>query len=392
MFKQNVENTADLRLYSAEIDYTLRMCATSWGGPWPSIIVFCRKDLFRKLHSLLTSSHIACQYYLPEPSRLKVFLDRLRSAPATGPSDLDIPRFKIYFWCSLQVPRTLYWGKLDDVVVERVIPDFRVTISQTEVWPGTWCGSQIAAKGGSRLATFACLLNVDSEFYGLTACHVFKEMENPSDLLLDNHSWNLPKASELGHLLSAWNETLGENAFVADEGIYDFSKASENESDLKMVTLKPQLNSKSLEGSGQTQAPKVHGTESMTSTVIFPSSELDGKLRSDLDWALIKVEEADVLANCIYYRGISFGHITQFAVRHPGEEREVLLINSSNDSYPRGTLLCGISLLGGLTRPGLVKVWSLMLSEGSCKLGLLRMRHGPLTTISQPYAKAIRGV
>ena len=388
ILKRNVESEPDLKSYSSEVDYTLKMCGEAPDKSHPSIIVFCRNCYFHKLKSILTSKNVAWQYYLPNASRWKILISRLKHAPTQDKDALYLPRFKIYFWCSVQRPRILYWGRLNDIVVERPCMYRQKRDQKGEQLPATWCGSKVVARDGSKLATLTCLLKVDSQWYGLTAQHCFVEDEERTFPRMEALQEGQPQ--DLGSIesMSAWEANFEEDDFVVDDVEYEV-EVDDTQTDnlthaahgynanqgqlISQSTREPNPGANSISSFSQRVRElyyKSNSVDVMETHLIFPTIELEYKGEPDLDWALIKVEEAHKRSNLFHTvepRGSISKDLEQFAHRHPGEEREVLIMCSPFKCL-RGILLCGQSVLGGINRPGSASVWNVVLSRGESKM------------------------
>ena len=363
LLRQNVESVPDLRSYSSEIDYTLKMCGESPETSHPSIIVFCRNCYFHKLKSVLTSRHILCQYYPLDPSLLKKIVDWCKSASQPAEDALYLPRFKIYFWCDVRIPRVLYWGKLEDIVVEQP----RTSRQIGNHLSPTWCGSKVVSM--SKLATLACLLEVNSHLYGLTVQHVFAEANGVT--ASGTKDPEKVQSQNLGSVASipAWVAILDKDDFAIEDVEYEIAVNDK----VDTVHKSYKLDSYGMSSFSQRVRELYDGAKTLDiihTALIYPTTELKHEQEADLDWALVEVREEDERPNLfpeIKSHDNSLKGFSRVAPHHPGEEREVIIISSSL-RYLRGTLLCGHSYLGGITRTGSASVWSIVLSGKESKL------------------------
>ena len=102
-------------------------------------------------------------------------------------------------------------------------------------------------------------------------------------------------------------------------------------------------------------------SQGIETSVILPSNELEISKMPDLDWALVMISEEQNHKPSRYMstddvpRPFFFSEVAR---RHPGNEREILVICPMQNPK-RGILLPGISFIGGINRPGVCEVWNL---------------------------------
>ncbi len=256
---------SELKLHICEIDYTLKMCGPSPIASYPSIIVFYTKAVFPSLRSLLTSRHIASQYYFPKPPRSGSIWRSLLKSDEEDPGDSQIPRFKIYFWRAKKMPRTLHWGRLENL---RVYQPCHNSLAKLEAL--TMCGSKIAATEDIRLATLGCLVKIQSSFYGLSASHAFESIVISTQLVMGASVGHQPSEN----LLSAYSITSQEGKdayYLVDNVEYD---NDDDESSIESIVLSDKIPGLMSENSQNVTEEIVKGN------VMFPSDEFSLALRS----------------------------------------------------------------------------------------------------------------
>jgi hypothetical protein len=223
----------------------------------------------------------------------------------------------------------------------------------------TMCGSRIAAKGESRLATLGCLVMVQSKLYGLSASHAFERIMKGTSDTTETSANDPPDRDYSAEVLpetSALSQTVEEQYYVIDDVGY---LLDDTECDLES-TAPLEDETERNEGNSQDQTDQI-----MNGTVIFPSDKYDGIMNPDLDWALIEVDERKYQRPNTYIavtgpsRPVFFSKV---ALRLPDEQRDIVVITSALNPK-RGQLLPGKSYLGGINRPGMSEVWNIYLTE-----------------------------
>ena len=355
MLRDNVDIRPELSAYISESEYTLKMCGPSQEESQPSIIVFCRKAIFAKLYSVLTSPHVACQYYLQAPSKLGAVLGRLWRYSTEVSSDSHLPRYKIFFWFSTSRPRILYWGK------ETV----NMQMSRNEQAQGSTrglalCGSKIILDS-QRQATLGCILSLGPlMIYGITAQHAFESAKNE----MSHSSPESEEEVQDDQRFSSPTSALAWEDAVVDDIEYDLSEHQDAIDDADQQR-------REIEAVREKQHQVEHPLDLrfLKTTVMFPSLELDHSDEADLDWALIEITQpASPLAGAEFLSTRDLSFPSHVALECPHEHREVVILTNPQR---RGTLLCGKSFLGGINYPSLMEVWSVIISNGHCKFILL---------------------
>ncbi|KAL3473149.1 hypothetical protein BJX99DRAFT_261579 [Aspergillus californicus] len=353
MFRKSVENDERLRLHVSEIDYMVKRCGVSPKESHPSIIVCCTDRVFRDLSRLLTSRHLTTQYYLPDPPRRLQW----RNSAQKNLAGAHIPRFKIYFWRGTP-PRTLLWKR-------RLTGDVQVNTrhnASSNPWSRlTMCGSKVTGVDGS-CSTLACLVEIDSTIHGLTVGHAFahfaKQSSGNTDVLRDGDHHDI-----------TFTQWQGEWDIQDDHlAVHDVEYESPEEDNISVNTAA---------GSTQCATANTDYTEPQEQcfdTALAAPQEQYSKVLQfmnpedpntpDLDWALVQVSSEQSRQPNFHLpvgdhpEPVVLHHV---ATQHPGQERDVLIIRSLQDSRP-GILLRGSSFLGGINRPGPCEVWNIAFS------------------------------
>ncbi|KAK2014319.1 hypothetical protein LZ32DRAFT_690596 [Colletotrichum eremochloae] len=349
LFMYNTRNNAQLRDSTPFIDYTLRICGQSPEDLHPSILVFCRPKDFQPLKDLLSKDRLRFQYCR-------------RRSPATDSrkgwstsqisvaSDHNVPLFDLYFWRSRQ-PRELLWGTQTKAFVSQT------PFSFGHKYDLSMCSSQVThtANGYSR-STFGYVVQMGSDYYGVTASHAFRNVgddhdvmehqEAPKDrgqsddlttesILKSRHGVSTQgDLSSDGQIWYHGTEVLSDDEnYLVDEGEYDsFTDEETDDSD------------ENADNSADDEEDREY-------TVYFPPlSESKALGELDLDWALIKLEDpSDWRPNAIIDKESETGFIflTDFMTEYPERETTVV-IAPSNGPPVVGTLHSNPAVLGGL--------------------------------------------
>ncbi|RDW72593.1 uncharacterized protein DSM5745_07765 [Aspergillus mulundensis] len=338
MFKQNVESDKKLKMHVSEIDYMLKKCGPSPKEAHPSILVCCTERVFRDLERLLTSRHLTKQYYLPDPRRL----GRWRANIIDNGAGAHIPRFKIYFWRGTP-NRTLLWAsRLADGLQIRQ-PEGTGNLPWSDL---TMCGSKITGYDGSS-ATIACLLEVDSNTYGLTVAHAFAHLVSSFP-----EKGEPPNGGHNRHVSGRSFSEFGfhDDCFAVNDIEYESTEEGDTLSDSTGVTVVAVPDSEKRFGVGQ---------EEERSVVLHLKDDGDPS-SPDLDWALAEVSNGQSRKPnfCLSTEDPANPRLLhEVAEQHPGAEREVLIIRSIHCPR-RGTLLPGSSFIGGINRPSPCEAWN----------------------------------
>jgi hypothetical protein len=373
MFKQNVENDSKVNLHISEIDYTLKMCGPSPKESHPSIIVFCTDVVFPDLQRLLTRRYLAEQYYLPRPSHPLSILSRGRTSSKNNSIDSHIPRFKIYFWRAIAIPRILLWGSEVKIKIHQLMDAF-------PPW-STLCGSTISSYDGS-CSTLACLLQIKSGLYGLTVSHAFAHLVKP---VSEDVEIRVDSDPDRGATLDEQpiESALEDAQFIVDDVEYESFEADDVQSN---TTVLANIQEASRD---RRILPPSQGIEA---SVIIPSNELEILKMPDLDWALVMISEAQNQKPNLYMSGddvLRPVFLSEVAQHHPGNERDILVICSMQNPK-RGILLPGISFIGGINRPGICEVWNIAFPGAQGKLEWCRNLDALLTTTRRAYKRGFR--
>ncbi|KAF5962446.1 ankyrin repeat domain-containing protein [Fusarium bulbicola] len=398
LFRQNAEEHPRLRDHVQQIDYTLKMCGPSVEKSHPSILVFCHQSEFSSLHSLLNSKHLKRQYGLRESSP-RYFWKSWRNSPMMVPEESHKPLFKLYFWRQARL-RTLLWCSKTRVFIgSNVMPT--LVESHSLLHSGlTLCGSIISVnQDRTKTSTLGCIIQVGSEFYGLTAAHAvrqsrayrtpplisntdaelgadldgpmashdlgnwrnsFMACQNVEAVELDDHSTSEVAVDESVEDVDFVTDVEYEDLLEDDDDHGDDSNDFDGSSDPNDLFHEDYLISDNQEGMIETQA-------------LFSIEYKQGASKTlDFDWALISLPERGqwrpnaFMSTANSPRALFFSEI---ATACPEKETEVLIITSGN-VIKQGTLQPIPSFLGGINdnRPSIV--WSVTIPE------LNRLTHG----------------
>ncbi|KAL4886118.1 hypothetical protein BJY04DRAFT_213653 [Aspergillus karnatakaensis] len=333
-FKENVEVDAKLKPYISDIDYSLRMCGRSPKEAQPSIVAFCPEKIAGSLKDVLSSTHLKEQYAIPQSRGLMRWVNR----PHEAMSGDNIPRFGLYIWRGKQ-PRTLLWrgGLAGDVLIRRPSSSDSSSLDLAEL---TMCGSKITGADGSS-ATLACLLQIDSSLFGLTVAHAFPHRSHRSSI--DQPQTECPGDCSI---LGDDGADRGKYRFPGDD--VEYESFEESDADETGRTVPSAM---------RTGNERFNGEDQPSGVLIM---DPDNSVTPDLDWALIEVSASQGKKPNLYLRDENSQELvllTDIAQRHPGQEREVLIIKSPEETRP-GTLLRGSSIIGGINRPGQCEVWN----------------------------------
>ncbi|KAL2787666.1 hypothetical protein BJX66DRAFT_340978 [Aspergillus keveii] len=261
-------------------------------------------------------------------------------------ADIDIPRFKLYFWTGTP-PSTLLWrpGIANNIHIQHIKEMETLAPRLLDL---TMCGSRVTSLDGS-VSTLACLVEIDSEVHGLTVAHAFSHLVSrvPGQ---DQEQQNIcsPGASDN----SPSEVCFEDDAFVEDDVEYDIPE------DGNTIDLDTHASAFNLEPDIINEDLRLEEQGNTSAVLIMEPASPD---IPDLDWALIKmsVEESKkpnfYLAANNEQKPILLHTIAQ---HHPGQERQVLIIRTLQDPRP-GTLLSGSSFIGGITRAGQCEVWNI---------------------------------
>jgi hypothetical protein len=346
IFRDNVEKDVKLKPHVSDIDYSLRLCGQSPKEAHPSIVVFCTGRIFGDLKSLLARPHLKAQYAIRDRRRLLNW----RHPPDEDISGADIPRFRLYFWRGAP-PRTLL-AKGGRTAKVHICQDAEASGIRWSDF--TMCASRVASENGSS-STIACLIEIDSTAYGLTVAHAFPSLFQP----LGAEGETRRPIYDSDFMDSVQGELhLGDNDFSDDEIEYESSEEEHNFSELDSPPTQDHETSKS------DRDFSLDEDEESSTNIMMISDHPDAP---DLDCALTELSNEQSKKPNFYVSPDDSQHpilVREVAQRHPGEERQVLIIHSLSDPRP-GTLLCGSSYIGGINRPGQCEVWNVAFSGSS---------------------------
>ncbi|KAM5380862.1 hypothetical protein ACJZ2D_003386 [Fusarium nematophilum] len=378
IFRYNSKEHPGLRDNLQYIDYALKLCGDSPKASCPSIIVFCRHSEFKDLRSLLASKEMKYQYCLRRQTRKLPW----GGSHASRSDDDDRPLFNLYFWRQHR-PRTLYWGQQSI----RIHSQWNNPLhSHPHMMPElTMCGSIVEGFATeSAFATIGCVINIDSEYYAITAMHAFQSQSRP-DIYgrgtcdcpsVENSSTggSAGEATKKATEFSPYNEATPNGSYTRlldvmpeelGHSIDDFEYESLIDDDDDEVSESTNNRSTSLSDSrGNQGETNVQLTESKEILMIFPSTPERDEGELDLDWALIKLTDPrDWRPNAFYYPRISSKLIflSEVARRQPACEKPVVIITAGIPL--RGMLQPGTSMLGGVNGRIPSRMWTVMLSE-----------------------------
>ncbi|KAJ6440758.1 chorismate synthase protein [Purpureocillium lavendulum] len=358
MFRENTERHQDLGPFVHHIDYTLRLCGPSPTTAHPSILVFCRRQEFRSLRTLLTSKELGTQYLLRKPSRAAELFGRLRSATVLATEHAGAPLFNLYFWRGVR-PRTLLAGEDAKLVVNSQISSMLLPATPTLY---SLCGAVIQPLDGHLgSSTFSCAILVDGQLYGITTRHDMTVNGNASTAqgpiageLRPATSPRLPHAEPL-------SDTC--NDFVIDDVEYEDLSDDEGEESTKLSVGPPRYSPRE----SQTENPD-HGVAELPVRFLTHYDDIHPSAEQDSDWAIFPLSGLEGymrlgkrLVN--HPRLESRGILRHYAKASPICDRRVFLI--TRDKTPEfGTLRRGTSILGGINGNKPSPAWTVALDGG----------------------------
>ena len=292
---------------SGNISYELLMCGTFPETAKPALVVKCAMNVIEKVQKVLTQESLLKRCHLRPHGAAARFVRRIkRSMGALTDQDELTLGLEIYGCGSATRPpvRTELRGRIPDVFDTKAIRyDSRQHFSPL-------CGAKVNCIGGNTSATLSGVIQIGTEFYGLTTSHPFRDdcLSKPQGA--DKH--------RIGHL-KGW--------FVPVEV--------------------------ALQDHGQIFQTKVW----IPSIVSFNSTI------PNLDWALVLLDEA-MLRDCdieINPSASERSSISTHALKHPGWEPEVLALTFGAEPK-NGTLLQGTVYYTNCLSAE-VAVWTVALDE-----------------------------
>ncbi|KAJ0168272.1 hypothetical protein CTA2_7899 [Colletotrichum tanaceti] len=370
LFMHNIRSSAELSESTQFIDYTLRMCGQSPETSHPSILVFCRQRDFKPLRTLLFNKNLRSQYCRKRTSpqvRLPKWLD-LRTPAIT---DHNVPLFDLYFWRSLR-PRELLWGSQSTVHLYQG-PSTGITSYLT------MCSSLLMSPNDiEKRSTLGYVVQLGSDYYGVTASHAFRSAEDePKRPVARGESTNyggLAVSTEHNDtVLTSGGSTYSDDLvgqqtehlqieaaddsdeYLVDDGEYESFTDEENDTE-------------TLTGGARREKDvwQKDWKRNETPVVSFPQladHEVVGEL--DLDWALVKLEDADSWRpNAIMAKnGTDVIFLTEFASECSERETPVLIATSGGAQFS-GILHSIPSVLGGVNGRVLSVMRTVTLDDG----------------------------
>ncbi|UNI16374.1 hypothetical protein JDV02_002810 [Purpureocillium takamizusanense] len=349
MFRENTEKHHQLAPFVQNIDYTLRMCGPSYTAAHPSILVFCRKQEFKCLRSLLASRELALQYLRRKPGKTNDFLGWFRKPTLEC---MGTPLFDLYFWRTTR-PRTLLGQhnariQFNHGLKSWSVPEIPYTYSL--------CGAVVKPFANIGSSTFGCALLVNSELYGLTTRHNVSITQGvlpgrrvaEVDLgpIAENES---TPVSNLLHP-DASTAASGHCEFVVDDIEYESLSDDEGEEDIVLPVVLPEASPDELSPDG------------LDVLLIPHQDELGPTSKYDLDWALFKVDGLVGLEHVNqrlvnHTRVPGRGVIRHYARACPTRDTSVFLVTRGAEPL-QATLRPGISIIGGINGNKVSPVWT----------------------------------
>lgn len=394
LFRLNTEQHPPLKAHLEHIDYELRMCGTSIHEAHPSIIAFCRPSEFSHLRSLLNSKHLKMQY-CRRKSTPKYSWKSLGKSAVTQSPDTFKPLFSLYFWRTSR-PRILYSGrhsmKSASVFIDQAqTPHSRLTMS----------GSVVAStllEGGCLTSTIGCLLQVDSEFYGLTAAHLVdpeRLYETKTTLCSSMHCTNkakcTPQGSDEVSIITRERENTSDDGYSITTRDRTAELACTVPASLQILDPDHQIidgdddfvddiDYEDLEESDQeepaaTESRKIkpilcENGQARQTTILAPSSCSKFCTCSDVpdnDWALVAIDSTEPQLPNAFFDANNMSNPVFFSNTPgslPAEETPVFIL-TSNRRPLKGMLQPIPSFLGGITRNVQAEYWTVILSRGA---------------------------
>lgn len=364
MFRENTEKHQELAPFVQHIDYTLRMCGTSYETAHPSILVFCRKQEFKCLRALLTSRELGMQYLRRKPGKTTDFLGWLKTPL---PDPLITPLFDLYFWRAVR-PRTLLGDHNTSINFDSHLDSWRLP-NMPYIY--SLCGAGLQPPGNVGSSTFGCAILVDTELYGLTTRHnvgpaqgVWTGLEGAAGLssITEDESPLTSKFRKSNTSVTASDDC----DFLVEDIEYDSLPEDEDveETISPAASPRPSSDDPRLENydAGLIEVPAL---------VLPHQEELDPSNNYDFDWALFKIgglvsgeQLSSRLVN--HTRLPGRGVIRHYVNACPTIDTPVLLV--TRDKEPKqGMIRPGTSIVGGINGSRVSPVWTVGLADGQGK-------------------------
>ncbi|KAK6223748.1 hypothetical protein QIS74_03692 [Colletotrichum tabaci] len=355
IFMYNIRGSSELRESTQFIDYTLRICGQSPETSHPSILVFCRQRDFKPLHGLLSNDRLRFQYCRKRSSRRDLWSGWPASRRPATTTDQNVPLFDLYFWRSLQ-PRELLWGPRSTVFLDQG-PSTGITSYLT------MCGSLLMSPNNmDRRSTLGYVVQLGPNYYGVTASHTFRSAEDePKRPVARGESTHYDRsavsAEHSDTVLTSGGSTYSDDwigqrtgnlqieasddseEYLMDDGEYE--SFTDEESDTEHVI------GGARKEKGVWQMDWERNETPVVSFSQLAEHEVLGEL--DLDWALVKLEDADNWRpNAVMAKnGTDVIFLTEFASEYPERETPVLIATSGGAQFS-GSLHSIPSVLGGV--------------------------------------------
>lgn len=388
IFKHNTEVHAQLREYVQYIDYTLKLCGRSPMDSRPSIVVFCRQSEFKHLKPLLESKPLRHQYSYRRSSQQYPWSRWLNSQKAAV-EESHRPLFDLYFWRN-QRPRELLWGISSRASIDQ-FPASTITSHLT------MCGSVLRPLiNDYRCSTLGYVVQLGLDFYGVTASHTFRGVQEdegslrPSETSQNNNtsmrsnkdsppismsesSKRIDNLSEKRMNDQDTDTFADDEEYVTDDGEYltDDGEYESFNNDDQIIKESIDYNDNQAFVKGKGVSP-TNVEKSREATILFPKlSEHKPLNEHDLDWALVKLEDPSHWRPniCIDQNQTKVIYMTNNIVECPGVETPVLIITALG--FPiSGTLHSAPTILGGINAKVPSMVRSISLSDSKSKSSL----------------------
>ncbi|KAI2611813.1 hypothetical protein GGR54DRAFT_339940 [Hypoxylon sp. NC1633] len=370
IFRQNTLEDPRLSNHAKHIDYGLKLCGLSEQNAHPSILVFCRPQEFKSLKRLFDQEHLKAQY-LERTTRKSLWHSMRNREDEQEPRR---PLFKLYFWRA-QRPRTLLWGGQDNVRIgsESATASSRALYMYDHSL--TMCGSPIyQLPGGSRVSTLGCVLQIGSQFYGLTAAHGIRccnqrSRVNGAEKDAVRHTGlshsEKPKRDEFTSISfnkEEYNDLPSDDDDVVYESLSD-DESYDSDSCDEEDYVDSWASSQSVKAEPKEGYAKVEEMRQVISTVtaMYPPADAQDL---DLDWALVLLDRSDQWRPNVFFNRRTSSHlafIPPVAAGVPKYDTEVLVILPSRITK-HGVIQPTAAFLGGINGNTSSQVWCVKLT------------------------------
>jgi len=363
MFRENTEKHQELAQFVQHIDYTLRMCGTSYETAHPSILVFCRKQEFKCLRTLLTSRELGMQYLRRKPEKTTHFLGWLKTPP---PDPLITPLFDLYFWHAVR-PRTLLGDHNASI---NFAPRLDLWRLPNMPYIYSLCGAALRPSGNVGSSTFSCVILVDTELYGLTTRHVV----GPAQGIWTGRDGAVGLSSTVDESPLTSNFRKSNASVTASDGCDFFIENIEYDSVPEDEVREKTISSAAVPRSWSDD-PRLENLDAglieVPALLLPHQEELGPSSDHDFDWALFKIgglvsgeRWSSRLVN--HTRLPGRGVIRHYVKACPTIDTPVLLVTRGKEPK-KGILRPGTSILGGINDSRVSPVWTVGLANGQGK-------------------------